>query len=739
MAEGAVAHGLWQAKQGISVEYPVALLVGEEHCVGGLPLMAKVETADDHGVRKVVRLVSLIDGAPLPTHWNRLPPMVGFIDILDLTGAIPEVVDHKTSKNRKYTLSPAKLAVDVQMLNYAAVALNLVPTVSDVKLRHNCFLKSSDSDESVYAVRSSTSRQSVIDHWQTIIRDVQDMETARRIAPLTAGRAEERAKNAHLLKAAYGTPDERSACNAYGGCAFRDYCAGRCDHIQIVKRLEQGGATARSPPRASFGLTPPHTIAGSTVPARINQENRMLPAPATPLAPQSFHMSQEVYICDPQHPEVQYRGIIVNAGNPPSVPPLVLCFPDAAVEPDSLTFPREYCVQPPISMLSAVQLQGVRLVGYAEALVQAGRQAPAWQPAKVSRISKAPLIPAPEAPVTFPVPSGSIQDNRHNTPATEFSRPVQDGQFGIMRTSVPNVQLSVGGDRNQVMPTQPAEAVRARMFAAGHLAPGVGDAMEKQRQRVAAEAEAQKPPVTDGYKPLPGDGVMVRQTDHPFWGQLSGSEGQILDVTDGIDCPMVTVRILDQEYESVAASRLRLVSRNFKIPGVPASPTFEHRGDTNSDFRIFPPPQGASDGQMTLPETAGSLKGQQVSLHLVGIPVPFNGVLEEVGQDEQGWYVEMFKQSPKPLKAYMSSIAGIQLFTAENVPSTSKKKDKKPKPKVDKEQPEAGSLTVSAETSEQIHAIKAGLISAGEAYNANMQKALAMLDKLIDKMCYEGR
>ncbi len=117
MAEKAVELGVWKSKPGITIEHPVAYLVGREHLDHrGMPLLAAAETfIDAKNVRRISRLTRLLDGRPLPVGWNRLPPFVGFIDHLDLPANPAEVVDQKTSKKRTYALTSAKLALDIRV------------------------------------------------------------------------------------------------------------------------------------------------------------------------------------------------------------------------------------------------------------------------------------------------------------------------------------------------------------------------------------------------------------------------------------------------------------------------------------------------------------------------------------------------------------------------------------------------------------------------------------------------
>lgn len=65
-----------------------------------------------------------------------LPPVVGFIDLY-IEGTIPTIVDHKTSRTRRYFLSARDLKTDIQMILYAAWALSKNLGAKGVKVVHN--------------------------------------------------------------------------------------------------------------------------------------------------------------------------------------------------------------------------------------------------------------------------------------------------------------------------------------------------------------------------------------------------------------------------------------------------------------------------------------------------------------------------------------------------------------------------------------------------------------------------
>lgn len=65
-------------------------------------------------------------------------PFKGFIDVY-IAGDEPEVLDHKTTSNFKYALTADQLAVDTQLIIYAAHALNNCDA-GTIRLTHVCYL-----------------------------------------------------------------------------------------------------------------------------------------------------------------------------------------------------------------------------------------------------------------------------------------------------------------------------------------------------------------------------------------------------------------------------------------------------------------------------------------------------------------------------------------------------------------------------------------------------------------------
>lgn len=251
-ADAAVRQGVWQARDGIIIEHPVALLVGKRMLDDrGIPLLARAVTYEnDRGVREMERLVAMESGEDLPPGWDDLAPFIGFIDIFDVwASGMPLVEDHKTAKNRTYTLTAESLAQDTQMLTYAAVALALRPDPGMVRLKHNVFLKDPKNPE-VFETSAVVTTQTVAKKWQEIIEAAERMRAVRDNAPRLTP-LEHRADNWYRVPGAIdeGPKQEKEACDAYGGCPFKDICKRRCYAHQAIQGLDRRVLMAKVPQR----------------------------------------------------------------------------------------------------------------------------------------------------------------------------------------------------------------------------------------------------------------------------------------------------------------------------------------------------------------------------------------------------------------------------------------------------------------------------------------------------------
>ena len=109
-AKQAIELGLWQAVDGILVEEPIAMLVGREFTDDrGMPFLARAtDFVDEHGIRRIAGLKCMLDGSPLPAGYNRLPPMVGFIDLAGLTTTVPFILGFQDRQDAQVYTHPGK-------------------------------------------------------------------------------------------------------------------------------------------------------------------------------------------------------------------------------------------------------------------------------------------------------------------------------------------------------------------------------------------------------------------------------------------------------------------------------------------------------------------------------------------------------------------------------------------------------------------------------------------------------
>jgi 3D (Asp-Asp-Asp) domain-containing protein len=150
---------------------------------------------------------------PIPSGGNCTVSMVGFVDLL-----FPkEVQDHKTSKDKKWFKSKAKLKIDPQMLIYAFVAVKKIQDAGGavpekINLRHNQFCKNPNALE----VRKTETKIPVVDvlaHWEQVVEDCREMVVLR-----------------DTTEQYFDIPDPedtQTTCRAYGGCPFMTICYGR--------------------------------------------------------------------------------------------------------------------------------------------------------------------------------------------------------------------------------------------------------------------------------------------------------------------------------------------------------------------------------------------------------------------------------------------------------------------------------------------------------------------------------
>lgn len=170
--------------------------------------------------------------------------IVGFIDC----DSRNTVIDHKTTSDMRYALSPKALSEDIQMLLYgnellADIKARTGKEPEQIVLRHNQFCKK----PSKLAVRSTETTVTVRylrQMWETII-----FPTIEKMV-----RFRDQANSwAELPEPA----TSYKACNKYGGCNYMNICGGRLTESQMERRLDNSTETTKLTTGATDSATPP--------------------------------------------------------------------------------------------------------------------------------------------------------------------------------------------------------------------------------------------------------------------------------------------------------------------------------------------------------------------------------------------------------------------------------------------------------------------------------------------------
>lgn len=125
----------------------------------------------------------------------------GFVDLIDHEN--DEIIDHKTSSNKKYTKSQRELAVNVQLMMYAEAYFQRFPHKEKVTLTHIYY-----GTKSRWSKRISVTvtRDHVREQWEQIKDTIHKMIDASC------------ASDASCVQAEY------DSCSKYGGCPFQGAC-----------------------------------------------------------------------------------------------------------------------------------------------------------------------------------------------------------------------------------------------------------------------------------------------------------------------------------------------------------------------------------------------------------------------------------------------------------------------------------------------------------------------------------
>ncbi len=616
MASKAVENGTWQAIENSYIEFPIAFLVGKEHVdARGLPLLAKAETyIDEHKVRRVAKLTTLYDGSPLPPGWSIMPPYVGFIDHLRLWENPPKIADHKTSKNRTYATTPAKLAEDLQVLSYAAVPMVIRPEVTEVDLIHNLFLKNEGGPDP-YVVKAVAPFAKVLKTWESIRSNSEEMLKIRAEVPkvVDASNPYARGNNWQRVRSAIeeGRPD---ACKEYSGCPFKDVCFGRAtaeqvlrrmdspDPMELVKRAEAKpepifGLRGRPPPvpkpaaaqEPVFGLRP--------IPAQnLTQPIAVLSEPLMPFAPKPLAVNQDIYIVDPEDATTQYRARIVEPGN---VETVLALYPNADVAPDFGSLGTAYRISVPKELVLTIPHPTAKVKGYQETLVALGMtQGSEWTAAPAAAT---PTVAATTKPSNKPERDGAF--GLKGAPAVAAPAQTPAATLAPAPQAPAAVPVTTSGTIASPVPVSPpapagpvpaATVPKAMMTAAHPTAP-----IETMPTGTPAWALAGVPNGTQ---------LQVKASTHPFWSTLVGKIATVTNSAPG-ELPGSTY---------VA----------FVMDGVPYPEANVHRFEPLAAAPV--PVVDVSNVPMTQEQRAFVLKGQIVSIVLHSTLSQYNCVLDDV-------------------------------------------------------------------------------------------------------------
>jgi len=153
-------------------------------------------------------------------------PALGYIDVLDLTGDIPQVLDWKTTSNFRYAKTEDELLRNVQMSVYARATLAMcdrldVPEPTNVRVTHVAMLTKAPHEarrtSALMPVRTIHENWSSIDRTVLTMRETATCETPDKVTPT------------------------KSACSAYGGCPFLD----RCRALEATRSIFAGLGSAQ--------------------------------------------------------------------------------------------------------------------------------------------------------------------------------------------------------------------------------------------------------------------------------------------------------------------------------------------------------------------------------------------------------------------------------------------------------------------------------------------------------------
>jgi hypothetical protein len=164
--------------------------------------------------------------------------IIGVIDLLDPPGKDPtcEVIDHKTTADAQYIMTPEKLARDVQATVYSVWAMEAYQ-IKEVKTSWRYYIgkknKTKSADEAMrpripggFRVVSRIKKLDEVKlHWRGIL------ETAKEMTALSN----------NLNIGAADIPGNEFVCQDYGGCSFRHLC----EKLKMRQNLNDNNGEAK--------------------------------------------------------------------------------------------------------------------------------------------------------------------------------------------------------------------------------------------------------------------------------------------------------------------------------------------------------------------------------------------------------------------------------------------------------------------------------------------------------------
>ena len=135
-------------------------------------------------------------------------PVNGYIDLLNMTGERPLVLDHKTTSDLKYAKTAEELRSDPQMVIYGSFALSACAS-------QGVSADAVDTGHVVYLTKGAPFAKKT-----TVTLDRKHLDAERAKLEVTV----EQMKTHASARSPDAVPGEPTSCSKYGGCFFQDRC-----------------------------------------------------------------------------------------------------------------------------------------------------------------------------------------------------------------------------------------------------------------------------------------------------------------------------------------------------------------------------------------------------------------------------------------------------------------------------------------------------------------------------------